>query len=93
MPRDAETVSRTLRTGVDVTIGYEVTARLFQMASIRRVGLLSIGDRQYFGPEDLRAYVRRWRSSALVTAAIGLTTALYNVVMLFRSLVRQEPVG
>ena len=85
MPRDSGAMSDTLRPGVAVTVGYEATSHVFQNDAIRKVALLSIGGREYFGPETMGALVRRWRSGAFVMALFGIATALYNIFGLFRS--------
>jgi hypothetical protein len=85
MPRGSGAISDTLRPGVDVTVGYDATSHLFQNSTIRKVDLLSIGGREYFGPEAMSAYIHRWRFMAFIISAIGIATALYNIVALFRS--------
>ena len=85
MPRDSGAISDTLRPGVNVTIGYDATVHLFQNSTIRKVDLLSVDGREFFGPEAMSAHIRRWRSMAFIISAIGIVTALYNIVALFRS--------
>jgi hypothetical protein len=92
MPRDSGAMSDTLRPGVDVTVGYEATSHIFQNTAIRKVALLVIGDREYFGPETMGAFIRRERPMAFIVAAFGIATALYNIIALFRSRTHEERV-
>jgi hypothetical protein len=92
MPRDSGAMSDTLRPGVDVTIGYEATAPIFQNSAIRKVLMLSIDGREYFGPETMSAYVRRRRFPAFVVSAIVIGWAVYNIFMLFRGRVEKKQI-
>jgi hypothetical protein len=92
MPRDSGAMSDTLRPGVGVTVGYEATSHIFQNDAIRKVALLTIGGREYFGPETMSALVHRWRSGAFVMSAFGIAFALYNIVALFRSRIGEEQI-